>query len=76
MVWFPVFEGVKFTSQVEVVAEAVASVHGSGEMVPDDAAGFDVPWGAPLGAPGEVFVTVTVQVVVLWSAIELGCTSQ
>jgi hypothetical protein len=55
-----------------VVAVKVTSVHGFGETVPDDPVKFAVPWGAPLGAPAEVFVTVAVQTVKLPSVIEGG----
>jgi hypothetical protein len=72
MVWVPVFEGVKLTVQLEVVAVAAASVHGSGTMVPDDCVRFDVPRGAPLGANAEVFVTVAMHDVLLPSVIEVG----
>src|SRR5260221_14600910 len=63
MVWFPVVFGAHVTVQVEVLAVAGASVHGLPVTVGFDAVNVDVPRGESLGCPGEVFVTVAVQVV-------------
>jgi hypothetical protein len=68
MVWLPVAFGAHVTVHVEVLTVAGASVHGLPVTVGFEAVKVDVPSGESLGCPGEVFVTVTVQVVGLFFA--------